>query len=698
VDNSNMAIIENQVKRENDIKSLKDIRGIGPYREVLLHRLGVKTPMDLVSFFPRRYEDRSHVIGVRDAVFGESQLFFAEITSARHSWRKGGGSVFQLEGRTSDGLIKAAWFNSKYLDGIFKIGVKTYLYGKVIKNAGQVSLYHPDYEIVKDEEDRRVHTGRIIPFYALTQDLTPRHMRGVMYQLLVDMLGQIQDPLPPSIQKKCGLVNRRFAFKEIHFPSSVQSLEKAYKRLVFDEFFKLQITLAIRTQTRKIKVSNRITVDQAVLDKFKLLLPYVLTHAQTKAINDIISDFDKNHCMRRLLQGDVGSGKTTVAAFGMFSLALSGYQSVILAPTEILAQQHYLTLSRFFASSGIEVGLLTGSVEASERVHILKALKTGSCLMLVATHAVIQPNVILKNLKMIIIDEQHKFGVDQQKALREKAKEPPHELVMTATPIPRSLALTVFGDMDISEMLTKGGRKSQVETLWFSHENWPAIKSITQTILKKREQVFVVYPALKENSLDKLSAKDGLIFLQDEFPSTSIGLLHGQMKGADKKSVLAKYASGKIQLLVATTIVEVGIDVPNATLMLIMGAENFGLSQLHQLRGRVGRGRKKGVCVLVSNSTSDEEYPRLDAFVGTESGFELAEADLKLRGPGDIVGARQHGIPALRIGSLSHDSDTLAIARKEAFAYLNEDYPSQDAEYRHLNEFITQLKKDEQKN
>ncbi len=693
-----MATAENQVKRENGIKSLKNIRGIGPYREVLLRRLGVHTPMDMLSFFPRRYEDRSHVTELRDAVFGESQLFYTVITSARNSWRKGRGSVFQLEGRTSDGLIKAAWFNCQYLEGVFKVGTKAYLYGKVIKNGGQVSLYHPDYEIIKDEENRRIHTGRIIPFYALTQDLTQKHMRGVMYQLLVDTLGQIQDPMPMAIQKKCGLVNKRFALKEIHFPSSIQGLKKAYKRLVFDEFFKLQITLAIRTQTRKVKVSDCILVDQSVLDKFKLLLPYKLTHAQTAVIDDIIGDFDKSHCMRRLLQGDVGSGKTTVAAFGMYALALSGYQSVMLVPTEILAQQHYLTLSRFFSSSGIEVGLLTGSIEASEKEHVLKALKKGDCQMLVATHAVIQANVVLKNLKMIIVDEQHKFGVEQQKALREKAQEPPHELVMTATPIPRSLALTVFGDMDISEMLTKGGRKSQVETLWFSHENWPAIKSITQTILKKREQVFVVYPALKENTVDKLSAKDGLIFLQDEFPSTSIGLLHGQMKGIDKKRVLTDYANGKIQLLVATTIVEVGIDVPNATLMLIMGAENFGLSQLHQLRGRVGRGRKKGVCVLISNSTNEEEYPRLDAFVSTESGFELAEADLKLRGPGDVIGERQHGIPALRIGSLSHDSDTLAIARKEAFSYLNKEYPSPDMDYRHLNDFIAQLKKNEQKN
>ncbi len=651
---------------------LRFVKGVGPKRLLELERLGIHTVRDLLSHFPRRYEDRRLV---RDPA-GEKALFEGRVRHVRLIRTRRGPTILRLELDSQAGPVAALWFRSDYLHETFKGVARIALFGRFERKAGEIQLIHPDYEVLVDgPEARRTHTGRIVPFYSAGGDLTPRVLRSIEYQLLTDALPHVDDPFAVEMRKSLALENRRFALKSIHFPSNEEDLARAYRRFVFDEFFFIQLLLMLRRHRRAASPAARIKADAAVADVFAKFLPFEMTDAQKGAIKAVAADLDNAKRMKRLLQGDVGSGKTTVAAFALFAAARDGRQGAILAPTEILAQQHYMTLSRLFLDSGIRVGLLCRGVSAAERTQTLAELADGTIGIVVGTHALLQDAVKFKKLDMLVVDEQHKFGVFQRAQLEKKASAP-HVLMMTATPIPQTLAMSLYGDMDVTEMKGRPAGRGRVSTCWTASDRRAEMIAWIRREAEQGRQAYVVYPAL-EAAADAAgrmkSVQLGVEELRRELKDLKVDWIHGKMSADEKKRAMAGFVKNQTQVLAATTVIEVGVDVPNATLMIIENAERFGLSQLHQLRGRIGRGKHEAFCVLMSDADDPASRERLEAFCETESGFEIAEKDLKLRGPGDIWGARQHGLPQLKIGNLSRDGEIMAAARAEAARWIAED-------------------------
>jgi ATP-dependent DNA helicase RecG len=639
------------------------ISGIGPTQAKRLKRLGVETISDLLTFFPNRHEDYSKLKPIGKLVYGEQVTIIGTIRATRLKKTRGGAAIINTIIADGSGTIQATWFNQPYLVDQFKRGRQIVLSGTVNEYLGRRVMSSPTWEPLESE---LLHTGRLVPVYSLTQGLTARWLRKMIKRTIDYWTKRLPDYMPVHMRERLGLMPLEQAVANIHFPNDAHSLAQARKRLGFDEFFVLQIGVLRQRQRWQSQLGVTIPIDRGKLDTFLGGLPYKLTNAQQKALNDIRNDISDDRPMSRLLQGDVGSGKTIVALAAMFLVAGAGYQAVMMAPTEILAEQHFQTITDMLAPYGLNVGLLTGRVPRSEKKEIYAGLACGEIQLLVGTHAIIQQDVQFSNLALAIVDEQHRFGVRQRGTLRSKGYNP-HMLVMSATPIPRTLALTAYGDLDVSVIDEMPPGRQPIQTRWFMKTERERAYRFLRSQIQKGHQAYIICPLVEES--DKIEAKAAVEeyerLQKSIYPDLRLGLLHGRLKSADKEQVMHQFGEHKLDILVSTSVVEVGIDMPNATVMLIEGANRFGLSQLHQFRGRVGRGKHASFCILLSDATTDASDERLRAIEDTQDGFKLAEKDLEMRGPGDFFGTRQSGLPELKMASLG-DTSLLELARREA--------------------------------
>lgn len=660
---------------EEHLTQVRYLRGIGPRRAEALEKLGVRDITDLFYLFPRRYEDRTRFAKISELVPSENVTLRGEVLTLGVRPLKQ-MQIFEMIVGDETGIIPTVWFNQPYLKNQFQVGMKIILNGRVDMRQNRLQITSPEYEIVESEEGNFLHVGRITPIYPLTEGLYQRSLRGIMKEVVDHFLErEIHDFLPLPFIQALGLMPLKEAMQEMHFPSSFENLEAARKRIAFDEFFLFEIELLRRLRIQREKQSTfPLKMGRECLAKFRKSLPFSLTNDQEAAIQNIIEDCGRTLAMNRLLQGEVGSGKTLVATFAVFLTASNGGQVAFLVPTEILAEQHARTLQHFLSPLGIRSELLTASTSLEERQKILAELNDGKLTVLVGTHALLQEDVQFPSLALVVIDEQHKFGVRQRGQLL-KTSPRPHQLVMTATPIPRTLALTLYGDLEISTMKELPSGRKPVKTYWITREKQHKVLEHIQQRTKEGDQAYFVFPTIEESEkADLFAARQEYERLsQEEFKGLKLGLVHGRLPKEEREDMMKKFREGKIQALVATSVIEVGLDNSNATMMIIENAERFGLSQLHQLRGRVGRGAKESECYLFGEPKSEEGKRRLRILTKTNDGFIIAEEDLRLRGPGELLGTRQSGEPFFKVADLGRDEPILHLARETALKILKED-------------------------
>ncbi len=631
-------------------RSVRTLKGVGPEKERLLEGLGVRTVLDLLQWFPRRYEHRCPVISVSEIKGAGKECVLGIIDSRSLIRAKNGMVIFKAVVSDGQNRLFVIFYQQPYLLQAFKPKSQIILYGSAEKQGKLWQMVHPEYEIGPSRESGAgPHFGRITPVYPLTEDLTQKFLRQLQFGHNEDSAACVDDPLPKEYCKDLSLADLASAYHNIHFPETSEHLRQAYERLVFDEFFGLQLLIE---QKRMRRLSERGIFkhgsENSALEDYIRSLPFHLTAGQRNAIEEMRRDLEAHNPMNRLMQGDVGSGKTVVASAAVFLAHQNGHQSAMMAPTEVLAQQLFYSLNQLLGSFGIRIGYLAQAVPPLEKNQVLNALAAGELDVVVGTHALIEQNIKFHKLGLVVVDEQHKFGVFQRLALKKKASREPHFLLMTATPIPRTLSMTLYGDMDISVVADKPAGRIPIKTLWLSEDKRTDLYRWLDRELTKGFQAFVVCPLIEQASE---FSKD----LQVKFEKYPVGLLHGKMKPLDKTKMMQSFKDGKIKILVSTTVIEVGVDVPNACFLVIENADRFGLAQLHQLRGRVGRGQGESYCILFSDTQNPETLERLSIFQETSSGFEIAEKDLENRGPGDRVGSQQHGLPRLRIGDISMD-------------------------------------------
>jgi len=673
-------------EKNNPLKTpVRYFKGVGPKRGVLLSKLGIQTAEDMLYYLPARYEDRSNFTAIKDLRAGEPQTVRGEVITFGTRLTKARQYVFQMALTDQTGFIHAVWFNQPYLKDYFKKGDRVVLHGKVERHE-KLQIVQPEYEIVKEDDVDSLNMGRIVPVYASTAGLAQRYLRSLVDEAILKCQKLLHESLPTYILARERLVDIKFAIRNIHFPSTFENLEKAYRRIVFEEFFMLQLALALKKKDMKKEEGLSHKVGGGLGDSLVKSLAFELTGAQKKAIADIERDMSSSRPMNRLLEGDVGSGKTVVAAYALLVTVQNGFQGVMMAPTEVLARQHFIVLSELLMPLGINVALLIGGIDEKMRGQIYSEILEGKVNIIVGTHALIQEPVAFKKLGLAVIDEQHKFGVTQRAALKQKGYNP-HILVMTATPIPRTLALTVYGDLDISIIRELPKGRKPIATYWVEEEKREKVYNFIKEELEKGRQAYVVCPLIKEGPGAPAhetaggagrgkgrGAEDIFEKLKNEiFSNYRVGLLHGRMNSKEKEQAMKDFKKGKIDLLVSTVVIEVGVDVANASVMLIENAERFGLAQLHQLRGRIGRGEHESYCILLADPKTDEARGRLKAIEGTLDGFQIAEADLNMRGPGEFFGTRQHGLPEIRFGNILKDFDIMEAARREAFGLIARD-------------------------
>ncbi|MBI2870362.1 MAG: ATP-dependent DNA helicase RecG [Candidatus Omnitrophica bacterium] len=649
------------------------VKGVGPKRADLLHRLGLDTVEELLYFFPMRHEDRSRILDICGAREGETATVRGKVLSAGVRTTKTGISLFQASVGGKGGVLDAVWYNQPYLRSQFTVGDEVILSGKVVRY-GRLQIVNPDFEIVSGEAQKSLHLGRIVPIYHLTEGLAQKSLRNIMFGAVSRYARFLPDPLTPEIMRRQRLVDHSASVRNIHFPASQRHLEAARRRLVFEEFFLLQLALALRREERE-RVRHGLPQEAArdLIDQLKGVLPFELTRAQVRVMDEIRLDMAKDRPMNRLVHGDVGSGKTAVALFAALVSITRGFQAALMVPTEILAEQHYITLSRFLYPFQARVGLLVQGLHPARLAETLEDARQGNVDLIVGTHKLIQEGVGFKNLGLVIVDEQHKFGVAQRGLLPAKGRSP-HSLIMTATPIPRTLALTLYGDLDVSALDEMPSGRGSVMTCWVEPAEREEIYRLMREEVERGHQVFVVYPAIEGGGPAALGdAQSGYEKLKRLFSPYGVGLIHGRMPLGEREKVLLEFRKAKVSVLVATTVIEVGIDMPLASMMVVENAERFGLSQLHQLRGRVGRAGIDSYCILIGEAKTEAGRERLNALVETQDGFQIAERDLEIRGPGEFFGTRQHGLPPLRIGSITKDMEFLESARDEARALAERD-------------------------
>ena len=662
-----------------DIRFLK---GVGEKRAELLRKKGIDTVGALLRFYPRAYLDWQNITPVSECLEGENVCVRAEITSPVKTINiRRGMTLYKFSAADDSGVIEVTLFNRKYLAENLREGRSYLFYGKLGYGITLRQMSSP--EIMPAE-----YMG-IEPVYAATEGLSSKTIEKIMKNALV-YTDSMQDAIPDGIRKKNGLCDFKAALKSIHFPLERQALESAKRRLVFEELFVLQTGLLFLKRRRRALAGC--TVKENLLDEFKKTLSFKLTGAQERVINECLSDMMSPRPMNRLIQGDVGSGKTAVAAALMYISAGNGFQSALMAPTELLAEQHFKTLCKITENSGIKCALLTGSLTKKQKDEVKAGLKSGEIKVAVGTHALLTDDVEFESLGLVVTDEQHRFGVGQRGRLSSKGNNP-HTLVMSATPIPRTLGLIIYGDLDISIIDEYPAGRQKIATYCVDSSYNARVYNYIKKFIAEGRQAYIVCPLVDEN--EALGIKSASEYYEElsenQFKDYTLGLLHGKMKPKDKESVMRRFAAGEIQLLISTTVIEVGIDVPNAALMVIENAERFGLSQLHQLRGRIGRGEYSSACILISDVKSGDTKRRLDVIKNNTDGFKIADEDLKLRGPGDFLGSRQHWLPDMKISDIFLDRETLNSAGKEAEELLRRDPMLHDAENAGLRSEITEL-------
>ncbi len=683
-----MSPVQDKPRLPESFSSLRYVKGVGPKRAEAFEKLGVRSLHDLLYFFPRRYEDRSQFTAIDKVQAGETATVCGEILDMR---LKPIPRMPILEATLGDetGAIHAVWFNQRYLKDILRVGRKVIFYGKVEFYKNRFQMTSPEYEIIEGDE-QTVHTGIITPIYPLTEGLYQRSMRATFREALARTLDEtIHDFYPGSFRASKNLADLREAVREMHFPENFESLARARRRIIFDEFLIFQMVLLERFEKATEKYRAHVLKEgTAVMAGFVKSLPFTLTASQAQAMHDLIADLASERPMNRLLQGDVGSGKTVVAAFTLLLAAKNKMQAALLVPTEILAEQHFRSIQKLLQPFGVTTALLTAATEPEKRGKMLAELKQNRLAVLVGTHAMLQEDVTFHSLSMAVIDEQHKFGVEQRTRLLEYAVRP-HQLVMTATPIPRTLALTIYGDLKISTMKELPAGRQPIKTYWITRTKQDEVLEHVRQKLAQGEQAYFVFPLIEETEKIDLKAaeKEFKQLKAGVFKDYKMGLVHGRIAREEREWMMREFREGKIHILVATSVVEVGVDHPNATIMVIENAERFGLAQLHQLRGRIGRGAKASECFLFGEPTTEEGQRRLRIMTKTQDGFLIAEEDLKLRGPGDFMGTRQSGEPYFRVGHPLLDENVLLEAR-EAARWLKRDNRLETSEWAAFKSYL----------
>jgi len=686
------------------------LKGVGPARSNLFRRLEIRTVRDLLEHYPKRHEDRRNFRPIGKLQPGEKAVVWGRVTGSSIFRAKTGTVIFRLDVRDASGGLTALWFNQPYMRRWFTAGQELILFGTAEPVGRKLQMIVPDFEFVPKAQraaggsgahPKSLHMGRMVPIYPATSGLHQRELRSAVAAALKLFWNKLPDPLPEPVRRRHDLLDYGKALTYVHFPPDPQTGQRARERLTFDELLTFQMALALRRRLLAARPGRSHRTDGDLVERWKEALPFALTKGQERAITEIAKDMAAATPMRRLIQGEVGSGKTVVAAYGMVVAAQSGTQSVLLAPTEVLARQHALTLSRILSPVDLSVGLLTGSQEPAARQRVIAEAASGTLSVLVGTHALLEAAVCFSKLGLVIVDEQQKFGVDQRGRLTAKG-EHPDLLILTATPIPRTLALTLYGEMAVSTIAEKPAGRSPVRTLWLDSTRREEAYAFVRKELEAGRQGFVVcprigkadpqapkprpvssgVPGLKEDLFQTpysgpkgswATAADMFEEYKQTFSGFRVGLLHGQMSPAEQKEIFKAFKEKQIHLLVATQVIEVGVDVPDATVMVIEGADRFGLSQLHQLRGRVGRGTAESTCILMADPQNPEAVQRLETLVGTHDAFKIAEEDLRLRGPGELLGARQAGLPDLKTLSFAIGGPWLEITREEAERTLTAD-------------------------
>jgi ATP-dependent DNA helicase RecG len=659
------------------------VKGIGPARAALLEAKGLATVEDLLGYAPFRYEDRSNMKTIAQLAPGEMATVIASVSSAKVSgFRRRNLGMF--EARFTDAsraVLVGKWFHGGYLANVLGAGLKVALFGKVEFDtySGELTMLHPEFEILSgdDEGDATLHVGRLVPIYEAVSKLTTRLLRVFMHRIL-ETLGPIDDPLPEHLRARLKLPERATAIRDVHFPPPDSDLRllnafrsPAQFRLIFEEFFWLECGVALKRSKARTVTGIAFEIDERVRQRVKHMLPFKPTGAQKRVIAEIAADMRQPHPMNRLLQGDVGSGKTIVAAEAAVIAIENGYQVAVLAPTEILAAQHGFYFRQILSPLGYVTALLTGSFTSREKGKLKDLVSAGLAQVVVGTHALLEKDVEFHRLGLAIIDEQHRFGVLQRLQLAQKGAQP-DVLVMTATPIPRTLAMTLYGDLDVSTIDEMPPGRKPIITKHATADRIEQVYSFLKRQVTEGRQAYVVYPVIEESETQAMKAAQKMYehLSREVFPDLAVGLMHGRLGGDEKEDVMQRFKAGRIQILVSTTVIEVGMDVPNASVMVVEQAERFGLAQLHQLRGRVGRGAAQSYCILVTEKMNDAARERIRTLVDSTDGFHISEIDLKLRGPGEFFGTKQSGLPSLRVANVLRDAEILEIARREAVDFV----------------------------
>lgn len=652
---------------------LSELPGVAKRRKELLAKLGINSVDDLIQFFPRDYEDWTSPKSIIDLADGTVETFVAFVAQKPNLHRKGKMSILRTVLRdSSNAAISATWFNQPYLEDKIKKDQEYLFRGRIKRNDVSFEIVNPVFELYKHDQ-----AGRIKPIYHLTNGLTQGFLRQIILEAFSRTHTNIEEPLSDDIRQKYHLSAVDFAYEKIHNPKDKEEFEIARRRLVFEELFMIQAGLRLikSTLTRKAKAMP-IMDKENTLERFYKNLPFILTSSQQQVTEEILMDISREIPMNRLVQGDVGSGKTVISAVAIACCVANGAQATLMAPTAVLANQHFVTMKKFFQGFDVEIELLTSSVTAKKKKDILEKLQNGKIDLLIGTHSILEGPVQFKNLALAVTDEQHRFGVKQRSILSIGSKISPHVLVMSATPIPRTLGLILYGDLDISMLKGLPHGRKPIETYTATTKDNTRIYDLLDRQMKEGRQIYIVCPMIESTEeLDLISVKELYEKIsQDVFPQWKVGLLHGAMPAKMKISVMNEFMAGEIKLLISTTVIEVGVDNPNASIMLIQNAERFGLAQLHQLRGRIGRGPYRSICILESDSEADVAKERLRTICKHTDGFEIAEKDLQLRGIGDFFGTRQHGIPEMRIANLYRDTEILKETQ-EALDYLFKEDP-----------------------
>ncbi len=658
---------------------LQFLKGVGPQGALALGKLNLRTVGDLLRHYPRRWEDRSNFQRVADVQNGEFVSLCGIVIAVSTAYPKPRMALTKVLVDDDGAALTLTWFNQPYLEKTF-LALKAarrpiVVYGQARRSGWSLEIQNPEWEEI-GEDDATFSTNRIVPIYPATEGVRQTRLRKLVDAALQACLDEIEETLPPDVLLRHRLVGAQNALRQIHFPDSLPELDAARRRLIFEEFFTLQTLLALRRRASSHDARGlSFTVSpERLRDDLKQIVPFALTRAQQRAIDEIGADLSSGRAMNRLLQGDVGSGKTMVALAAMLMAVENGYQAAIMAPTEILAQQHAIVFRRLLEPLGLSVELATGSRGAKDKAGVRERLAGGQSHVAVGTHALIQEGVEFAKLGLVIIDEQHRFGVLQRQALAKKGQRP-HILVMTATPIPRTLTLTLYGDLDVSVLDELPPGRKPIATHWKTQDKRSQVYAGAQRFLSEGRQVYVVCPLIEES--EKLQAKSATQLSEhianEVFPQYRVGLLHGQMKPDEKDAVMARFNAHDLDILVSTTVIEVGIDVPNASVIIIEDADRFGLAQLHQLRGRVGRGQHASFCVLMAEPKTEDGRARMAVMTETGDGFKIAEEDLRLRGPGEFYGTKQSGLPEMTIADILRDMDVLLETRETAFALVEAD-------------------------